>query len=361
MSGIRVGIHGASGPVGRELCRLLLGHPAVATIIPASRGAEPLERVHRNLLGSGLTFSDPQMLLESADELDVVFVASPAGEAMELAPRMLAAGVRVIDLGGDFRFADPTLYERVYHIAHSAPQLLERAVYGVTELERDRVARSDLIANPGCYAITAILALAPLLAEHAPDSISIHAINGTTGAGTTPRREVMHAAAAGDMLPYNLDAHRHAPELEDQLGRLADRPVQVELSTAHGPFARGIYLLASLPAADGRCATISREALTDLYHNRYGRGDTGEFFVRINDHPRRLSGNAKEYDIYPSMASVTGSNFCHIGLDYDAGRGVIKVVAVTDNLVKGAAGSAIQNMNVMLALDEREGISHYGL
>jgi N-acetyl-gamma-glutamyl-phosphate reductase len=354
--GLTVGVVGGTGYAGGELCRLLLGHPAVSSVLPTSRGEETVERVHPNLLGSGLSFLPAPVLAERAAELDVVLFSTPTGEAMRAVEHYLDHGVRVVDLSADFRFADAATYRRVHGPQHACPHLLAEAVYGVTELNRKQLSQARLVANPGCYAITAILALAPLLTlSGTGDRVSVHAVNGTTGAGTTPKRALMHAEVAGSMLAYSLDGHRHGPELEDVLTGLAGRPVEVDLNTAHGDFARGIHLQANVDVPSG----TRREDLLELYRQFYGPGADGEYFVRVNDQPRRGGLNTKDYSLYPTVAAVTGTNFCHLGVDLDPARGIAKIVAVTDNLVKGAAGSAIQNMNVMLGLDETTGLRGY--
>ncbi len=358
------GVIGASGFAGGEVCRLLLGHPAVAAIRPTSRDGERFERVHRNLAGSGLEFGELEATLAGAAELDVAFLCTPSGEAMRLAPRLLDAGALVVDLSADFRFPDPEGYRRAHGVEHACPERLGEAACGITELHRERLAATRLVANPGCYVIAATLALAPLLRGGLvalDPALQISAINGTSGAGNKPRREVMHAEAFGSVLPYSMEGHRHSAELEARFAELARRPVTVSLATAHGNFARGIYLSATLAPADGWRGAPSREALIDLYLDYYGRGHDGEHFVLVNDLPRRGGLNAKEYDIYPLLAGVVGSNFCHIGLDFDSDRGLIKVMAAIDNLVKGAAGSAIQNMNLALGFEETTGLRHYGL
>lgn len=362
--GAVVGVVGGSGFAGGEACRLLLGHPGVGAVLPTSRDSESFERVHRNLAGSGLEFCRVERLLERADELDAALLCTPAGEAMALAPDLLASGVPVVDLSADFRFADGEDYRRAYGSEHACPEWLGEAVCGITELHRTRLEAARLVANPGCYVIAATLALAPLLdaglvALDAP--LQIAALNGTSGAGNSPRREVMHAAAFGSVLPYSMEGHRHGAELEARCAELAERPVTVSLSTAHGNFARGIYLSATLVPAAGWAGEPSREALLELYRDFYGAGHAGEHFVLVNDLPRRGGLNAKEYDIYPLLGGVLGSNFCHLGVDYDRERGLIKVMAAIDNLVKGAAGSAIQNMNLLLGFEETAGLRHYGL
>lgn len=355
-------VFGAAGFTGGETCRLLLGHPGVGRIVPTSRGTEAFERLHPNLAGSGLEFEDPETLAAAPGGLDVAFLCLPAGEAMELAPALLAAGVAVVDLGPDFRFATADAYRDAYGREHTARELLGEAVPGVSELHRERIRSARLVANPGCYVIAATLATAPLLRSEvarAAGPVHVAAVNGTSGAGGSPRREVMHAAAFGSMLPYNLEGHRHGPEMEDRLAEQAGDAVTVSLSTAHGDFARGIQLGATV--AVDPVAVPSREELLDLYLDFFGAGHEGEFFVQVNDLERRGGPTDKDYSIYPSVREVLGSNFCHLGLDVDADRGLVKLVATIDNLGKGAAGSALQNMNLMLGLDERDGLRHYGL
>jgi N-acetyl-gamma-glutamyl-phosphate reductase len=362
--GMVAGVIGGAGFAGGEVCRLLLNHPGIAEVIPTSRGGESFERQHPNLAGCGLEFTEPEALIGRAEELDVAFLCTPAGEAMRLTPRLLEAGARVVDLSADFRFADPARYQRTYGIEHSCPEYLTEAVCGITELYREDIAGARLVANPGCYVIAAALALAPLLERGLvglDSPLQIAAINGTSGAGNRLRSEVMHAKAFGTVLPYSMDGHRHAPELELRFEEIAGRSVSVSLATAHGNFARGIYLNASLPPTSAWASAPSREALINLYLDYYGVGHRGEHFVLVNDISRRGDLNAKEYGIYPMVGSVVGSNFCHVGLDFDPDRQLVKAMAAIDNLVKGAAGSAVQNMNLMLGFEETAGLRHYGL
>ena len=355
---LTVGVVGGTGYAGGELCRLLLGHPLVRTIVPTARGAELFDRVHPHLQGSGLEFAPVDELFHRPGGLDVVFFSTPTGEAMRSARRYLEQGVRVIDLSADFRFADPLAYQRVHGLEHSDPELLADAVYGATELYRDRIAKTHLVANPGCYAITAILALTPLLTSgHVRDDalLSVYAVNGTTGAGATPKKALMHAEVVGSMLTYGLEGHRHGPELETVFSALTGRDHVVDLNTTHGDFARGIHLQANASVS----GPLDRDMLVQLYRAHYGDGHDGEYFVLVNDQPKREGLNVKEYDLYPGVNAVLGTNFCRIGLDVDQRRGMAKVVAVTDNLGKGAAGSAIQNMNTMLGVDETLGLRQY--
>lgn len=362
MTGARltVAVLGASGYAGGELCRLLLGHPDVATVIPAARTGDPFGEVHPNLAASGLRFHTPDEVRQRAAGIDVVFFCTPSGEAMNGARHFLDHGARVIDVSADFRFADLGLYESTYGRPHAAADLAAEAVYGVTELNREKIRGARLVANPGCYAITAILATAPLLQAELVDAgrpIAVHALNGTSGAGSKPRREILHAEMATSPLAYSLQGHRHGPELEHHFGALAGTPIEVDLNTAHGTFARGIHLQVNLRTR----TPLSRERLLERYLEFYGAGHDKEHFVHVVTTPRRGKINDKEYGLYPSLAAVVGSNFCHIGLDHDPARDITKVVAVTDNLVKGAAGSAIQNMNVMAGLAETAGLTAYAL
>lgn len=361
---IRVGVAGASGHTGGELCRLLLGHENVVSIAPSSRGDIAFERLHPNLLGCGLEFLTAEALAGRAQDFDAVFFCTPSGEAMRMAEHFLHAGARVVDLSPDFRFPTRELYEAAYGRPHTAPHLLGGAVYGVTELARDAVRNASLVANPGCYAITTILAVAPALAHDllAPDAaIHVSAINGTTGAGSEPRRETSHAAVVGGMLPYSLEGHRHGPELAHHLGALAGRPIEVVFTTAHGNFARGIHVTITMRASAHVADSLSRNGLTRIWNDHYGEGARRERFIVVNSFPRTGERHEKEYWLYPNVARLAGSNFCHIGLDWDSASRRIKIVATTDNLVKGAAGSAIQNMNLMLGLAEDAGLRAYGL
>ncbi|MFI6648803.1 N-acetyl-gamma-glutamyl-phosphate reductase [Streptomyces sp. NPDC050529] len=361
---LSVGVVGATGYTGGELCRLLLNHPQVHQISPTARGDEHFDRVHSNLMGCGLEFLGVDDLKRQKNDLDVVFFCTPSGEAMRNAPWFLERGIRVIDVSADFRFSDPEVYLRVYGSEHTAPEFLPEAVYGLTELNRENIAKARLVANPGCYVITAILALTPLLrAAWANLDVPVHisAVNGTTGAGNKPKRSIMHAEVLNSMLPYSMEGHRHGPELETHLAAEAGRPLTMDFNTAHGNFARGIFLQASLAVHPSVREVMTRERILALLTEFYGRGSEKEFFVRVNTLPKTGEINSKEYEVYPSLASVIGSNYCHIGADYDAQRGIIKLLSVTDNLVKGAAGSAIQNMNVMFGLHETAALRTYGL
>lgn len=359
---VSVAIIGGSSLTGGEVCRLLLNHSCVKKIMPISRSEEDFERTHPNLHGSRLAFSKIEDLLSSNTTPDVLFFCTPAGEAMKYVPTFLDRGAKIIDLSADFRFRKASDYESVYGIKHAASQFLDKAVSGITEFFRQDIAQARLIANPGCYVIASVLGIIPLLQSNLiEDDSQIHicAINGTTGAGSGLKKDLHHAQAFGSMLPYNLSGHRHRLEIEQRLYEISGKQVSVDLTTVHGNFARGIIIIASIPVSRG---IVSRNDLCQLYKRFYKAGKKNEYFIQINDFQSLAKeSHAKEYDIYPSLARVVGSNFCHIGLDYEQGREIVKIVSVIDNLVKGAAGSAIQNMNVMLGIKEQKGLFTYGL
>lgn len=352
---LTVGVLGASGATGTEACRLLLRHPSVAEIVPFARKDGLLGDHHRRLWASRLRFQSPEGFADRTD-LDVALLCTPTGAASQVAGQLVAAGITVIDLSADHRFPAPEELRMHHGIDHPDPTVLDLARYGLTEFARDEIRGAVLIANPGCFAITAELALVPL--AHAgllgrESTVTIFAINGMTGAGASPRWETSAVYASGALLAYGLDGHRHAPEIESVLARHGAGGTIIDMSTAHGDFPRGIHLTISV-RPPGRLP--DREELLDLYLTQYGQRGEGEQFVDIVTQRREGGLNHKDYGLYPTMPAVVGTNNCHIGVDVDPRIGAIKIVAVTDNLVKGAAGSAIQNMNVALGLPEASGL-----
>jgi N-acetyl-gamma-glutamyl-phosphate reductase len=361
-STIRVGVLGGTGHAGREACRLLLGHPHIEIAAVSSLGRERFEEANPNLRGSGLVFVSHEELLRRAGEMDAVVCCTPAGVAMTAAREALERGARVVDLSPDFRFPDVAEYERIYGGSHVEAGLAAEAAPGLTEFHRDLIRPSRLVANPGCYVITAALALTPLAASGTiatGSPIFIAALNGTSGAGGKAHDRLQHGNSFGATLAYSLSGHRHRREMELAIERASLLPVAIDLSTAHGNFARGIFLQATVPLP--MHTNFTRDELLDLYRSFYGDGHRGEHFVVVNDAPRRGERNDKEYGLYPSPTDVLGSNACHIGVDVDREVNRAKIVAVTDNLGKGAAGSAVQNLNVMFGFSETSGLTAYGL
>jgi len=347
---VTVGVVGGSGYSGGELLRLLLGHPLAELCWVTSRGEKQLETIHRNLAGSGLYF-----IKESeTTPCDVVFLCLPSRESMDRAGHYLGLGSKVIDLGSDFRLKDAALFERVYHAKHVSWDLVTEAPYGVTEFNRVAIRSARLVANPGCFAYAAILGLTPLVREGWIDfdRIIVDALSGSSGAGAEPSVPTHQSEIGNSTFPYNVVGHRHTAEMEQELGAAAQRPVTINFTPYYAPFPRGI--LASCHGFLNR--KVSRADVIDLYRSLY----RGEPFVRVLavEKDPKVSW---QYLPYPSVASVAGSNYVQIGADVDEQRGRVVVFSALDNLGKGAAGSAIQNMNCMLGLPEETGLAGLGL
>jgi N-acetyl-gamma-glutamyl-phosphate reductase len=333
---IRVGIYGGSGYTGLELMRILLRHPDVEVVGLTSRKfkGQPLSDTYP--LFEGLT--DIAFIDASPEELsgmaDVIFMATPHGEAMAVAPAFIDAGKKVIDLSADFRLRDLGVFEKWYH-KHSAPSLAKAAVYGIPELYRDEIRKARLVANPGCYPTSAILGLAPALREKIidPATIIIDSKSGVSGAGRDPVIGSLFCEVDEGFKAYKVNEHRHNPEIEQELSVLAGEEVKATFTPHLLPLNRGI--LSTMYATLKK--TLSTAELIDLYKDFY----KNEPFVRI-----------LRKGIYPNVSSVKGTNFCHVGLSVDARTNRVIILSAIDNLVKGASGQAVQNMNLMCGLRE---------
>jgi N-acetyl-gamma-glutamyl-phosphate reductase len=326
----RVAVAGATGYTGQELLRLLARHPAVALTAAMSSGQTGA--ASRRLPALARLW-DGAVVPLSADALksdaDVVFMALPDSTAAELGPALVDAGVRVIDLSGAFRLRDEAARHRWYPETHRLPA---GVAYGLTERERGAVARAQLVSNPGCYPTAALLALAPLAEAGllVPDAdIIVDAKSGVSGAGKTPTERTHFSECHGSVAAYGVFGHRHGAEIEQGVGRA------VTFTPHLVPLDRGILSTIYVRVPPG----TSEEALGDVYEHAY-RGAT---FVR-------LVGT-----VLPAIKHVAHTNFCDIGWRVD-GSGRVIIVAVIDNLLKGASGQAVQNMNVMLGIDERTGL-----
>jgi N-acetyl-gamma-glutamyl-phosphate reductase len=337
---INATIIGASGYSGAELVKILTGHGGVhvMAITSTSLVGKPITDLYPNLLGtSDLVFSE--LNIDDAAAGDVVFLALPHGQAMEIAPRLLEAGsAKVIDLSGDFRLpAD--VYEEWYKKAHSAPSLANKAVYGLSEINRDAIASADIVANPGCFPTGVALAAAPLAAAGIIEpAITANCLTGVSGAGRTATEATHFCRADENAAAYKIGGvHQHIPEMEQTLGG-----IQVAFTPVLAPFSRGIYSVLTASAQTG----LTGESLTALYQDYY----QGSPFVQIL--PPGQS---------PQVKAVAGSNYCHIGLAFDPRLNKVTMISAIDNLVKGAAGQAVQNMNIMFGFDETAGLSMPGL
>lgn len=346
---VKVGLIGASGYTGSELARLLANHPQAELVAATASG----ERVGQKLsaLFPGLRgvceIELEELNLESlANRCEVVILALGHGKALEIAPELLERGVKIIDLGADFRLRDPQIYEQWYHLPHTAPNALKSAVYGLPELHREAIKTARLVANPGCYPTAAILALAPLIAADAikAHSIIVDAASGVSGAGRAAFGVGTHFPEVfGDFRAYNVASHRHTPEIEQGLwdaasdSNDADKRALVTFTAHLLPVARGI--LATCYAAPLQPTTSEEihRILAQKYRN--------EPFVRVLP-PGEL----------PSLKGVVGSNYCDIGLQVDARTGRVIVLSAEDNLLKGASGQAIQNLNLMCGWVETAGL-----
>lgn len=356
---INIGIVGGSGFAGGELCRLLLNHDNVKNIYPTSRSIKEFKRVHPNLFPSKLKFISIEKLKKT--KIDLVFLCTKTKESISYTEFFNKKKIKVIDLSGAFRFSNSKNFFKAYGYEHPAISDLKKSIYGITEFNRKKISTAKIISNPGCYAICALYSLAPLASKKIlgyEKNIKIHAVNGTSGAGSKLKKEINHSYMIDNMLAYNADGHRHGPEIEDKLKSLFKiSKYKIDLNTSHGNFARGIFMQISIPVKKN----FSRTQLIKIYKKFYENIKLKNKFIFINDLEKTGEKNDKDYLIYPSLREVVGTNKCLIGLDFDKRLKVIKIVSVIDNLVKGAAGSAIQNMNNLFGFNEIEGLQYSSL
>ncbi|MBI2295288.1 MAG: N-acetyl-gamma-glutamyl-phosphate reductase [Betaproteobacteria bacterium] len=341
-NGIKVGIVGGTGYTGVELLRLLAQHPhcELAAITSRKEAGLGVAEMFPNLRGRvALKFSDPAKAGLAA--CDVVFFATPNGVAMEQAPALVDAGVRIIDIAADFRIKDVALWERWYGVKHACPELLAEAVYGLPELDRERIREARLVANPGCYPTSVQLGFLPLLEAGVVDldHLIADAKSGVSGAGRTAEVPTLLAEASDNFKAYGVPGHRHHPEMAQGLERIAGRPVNLVFVPHLTPMIRGIHatLYARLTA---------KTDLQALYEKRYAK----EAFVDVMP-----AGS------HPDTRSVRGANFCRVAVHQPRGGDIAVVLSVIDNLVKGASGQAVQNMNIMFGFPESTGLEQLAL
>ena len=347
---VAVGIIGGSGYSGGELLRLLRVHPQARIAFVTSRGDKSLQAIHRNLVGTDLRF----VREEEAGDADVVFLCTPARESMLKAPVWLGRGAKVVDIGSDFRLKDRATFERVYKAEHTCWDLVGEAPYGATELHRQEIRGARLVANPGCFAYTAILTLAPLVKAGLIDldRVVVDGLSGSSGAGAEPVTPTHHSEIGNGIFAYNVVEHRHTYEIEQELSGVAGQPVTVHFTPYYCPFTRGI-----LAGCHGFLTrAVTRPELLALYEEFY-RDEPFVQTLAFEKDPKA----SWQYLPYPSVASVAGSNFVQIGVDVDERRRRVVAFGALDNLGKGAASSAIQNMNCMLGLPEDSGLRGVGL
>lgn len=337
---IKVGIVGGTGYTGVELLRLLAGHPEVSVVAITSRGeaGRPVADLFPNLRGHySLNYSDPAA--GELDQCDVVFFATPHGVAQSTVPSLLDKGIKVIDLSADFRIKDIPLWEQWYKQPHGCPELVEKAVYGLPELNRSSMKGAELIACPGCYPTSVQLGFLPLLENGLIDAgdLIANAASGASGAGRNARVNVLLAETSDNFKAYGASGHRHQPEIAQGLNAIAKQPVSLTFVPHLLPMIRGIHatLYATLLPA-GR-----EEDLQTVFEQRYAN----EPFVDVMP-----AGS------HPETRSVRGSNLCRISVVKPQDSEKVVVLSVIDNLVKGASGQAVQAMNIVYGFDEALGL-----
>lgn len=332
---------GATGYTGAELTKLLLAHPHVRVSILTTRQekAIPIEEILPSVSKKIKLQITPYSFDEVKKKADVVFLCLPHTEAMTVGDQFLNAGKVVIDLSADFRLKDPELYPKWYGVQHNFPARLKQAVYGLSEVNRAKIKKADLISNPGCYPTGPSLALIPLLKKKLinPDSIIINAASGVSGAGKKLVAATHFCEAHENFNAYKVNKHQHTPEIEQNLSQAAGKTVKITFVPHLLPISRGI--LATLYAEPTRQATEAK--LRKVLISAYG----DDVFIRI-----------KPEGQFPSTKEVQHTNFCDIGLSVDTRTGRVVILTAIDNLVKGAAGQAVQNMNIRFGFPEEAGL-----
>jgi len=344
MSGkVSVAIVGANGYSGEELCAILARHPSVSVVAVTSRqhAGKPAGEVLPRLSGVGefskLVFSEPAMDSLLGFGAEFFFLALPHGLAAEYAVPLWEAGKRVIDLSADFRLRDAEVYREFYGEQHPAAKLLPEAVYGLPELHRDAIRTAKLVGSAGCYPTSILLPLVPLLKAGLIDSgdITVASASGVSGAGRKAETALLFGECNESLRAYGLPKHRHLSEIEQELSLAASRRVTITFTPHLAPMTRGIHTTIFTRLAAGASAEVILPALTEAYAN--------EPFVRVLQN-------------LPDTKHVTGTNFCDISARFDARTGRLILLSAEDNLVKGAAGQAVQNFNLMAGLDETAGL-----
>lgn len=347
---IKAAIVGVTGYVGQELFRILCSHPNVeiSHITSVSYKGKALSEIYENFMKitdlECLDLTSSGAGIEKiAEEADVIFIALPHGIASKQINQSILNKCKVIDLGADFRLKDKEIYEKWYDVKHESAELLEKAVYGLCELHRDKIKGASLIANPGCYTTCSILSLAPLLKEGLidTDSIIIDAKSGVTGAGRSLNLGTAYCETNESIKAYKIASHRHTPEIEQELSLAAGKDVVLSFTPHLIPMNRGI--LATIYAK--LAANVTYAQVKSAYEKHY----KNEFFIRL-----------KDSDIFPETKWVKGSNFVDIGFKIDERTNNIIVIGAIDNLIKGAAGQAVQNMNIIFNFDERTALDSAG-
>ena len=338
---VKVGIIGSTGYAGNELVRLLLGHKDVQIVWYGSRSYidKKYSQVYQNMFKLVDDVCRDDNMEELASQVDVIFTATPQGLCASLVNDDILSKVKIIDLSADFRLKDVKVYEEWYKLEHAAPQYIDEAVYGLCELNRDKIKNTRILANPGCYTTCSILSIYPLVKEGLikPQSIIIDAKSGTSGAGRGAKVANLYCEVNESIKAYGVGTHRHTPEIEEQLSYAAGEDVKLVFTPLLVPMNRGILVTAYADLKEG----VTDEMIRSAYEKHYA----DEYFIRL-----------LERDVCPETRWVEGSNFVDINYKLEPRTGRVIIMGAIDNLVKGAAGQAVQNMNIMFGFDEREGL-----
>jgi len=342
---IKVAIIGASGYTGCELMRLSVQHPHIELVAVSSEkfSGKAVGEVFPSL-GTTVKLTFHALAEQEAmREADFVFSALPHSEAMGVVPHLIQQGKKVVDLSADFRLRTPDLYEQWYN-KHTAPELLQEAVYGLSEIYREKIRGAQLVANPGCYPTAVLLSLIPAVQNKLIDlkSVIIDAKSGVSGAGRSPVLNSLFAEANEGVKPYKIGTHQHTPEIEQELGLIANQQVSLLFTPHLMPMNRGILVTAYATPKN----MVAQQDIVNIYQTFY----QNDKFVRMCPP-----------DTVPSTHQVKGSNYCDIGIIVDSKTNRLILVAAIDNLLKGASGQAIQNMNIMAGLEEDSGITQLPL
>mgnify|MGYP005895022477 FL=1 len=338
---IKAGIIGSTGYAGGELARLLLQRDDIEIKWYGSRSYidQKYASIYRNMFRIVDDACMDDNMKELADQVDVVFTATPQGLCASLVDEDVLSKVKVIDLSADFRIKDVSVYEKWYKLTHASPRFIGEAVYGLPEINREKVKRARLIANPGCFPTCSFLSVYPLVKEGLvdPDTIIIDAKSGTSGAGRGSKVDSLYCEVNENIKAYGVASHRHTPEIEEQLSCAAGKPVTISFTPHLVPMNRGILVTAYASLTK----KVSYEEVKAVYDKYY----RDEYFVRV-----------LEKDVVPQTRWVEGSNFADVNFKIDTRTNRVVMMGAIDNMVKGAAGQAIQNMNLMFGLPENTGL-----
>lgn len=338
---IKAGIIGSTGYAGQELVRLLLGHKETEIVWYGSRSY--IDKKYYEVFGNMFEIVDARCLDDNMDELsekaDVIFTATPQGLCASLVNEEILSKAKIVDLSADFRIKDVATYEKWYGIEHKSPEFIKEAVYGLCEINREKIKGKRLVANPGCYTTCSILSLYPLVKEGMidPNSIIIDAKSGTSGAGRGAKMNNLFCEVNESIKAYGVTTHRHTPEIEEQLGYACGKEILLNFTPHLVPMNRGI-LVTAYGNLNGE---YSYEEIRTVYDKYYAK----ERFVRVLDK-----------DVCPETRWVEGSNYVDVNFKIDDRTGRIVVMGALDNLIKGAAGQAVQNMNLIFELPEDMGL-----